>query len=145
MITTRLEWEGDQRAGEVELITRAMIQRATVFLWTKIVEALNVPNTGVRKKHRSKKTKSGRAASYTVYPHPSKPGEAPRKRTGWLQRNLKWEVDEEGVGRVGVVANAKYGLYLELGTSRMKPRPFLLATLQAHFSAVQALVKGMVT
>ena len=32
--------------------------------------------------------------------------------------------------RVGLVANAIYGLFLDLGTIKMEARPWLLATLQ---------------
>lgn len=141
MIIARIEWNGPQRTEEIRLTLREWVQRATVFLWEKIQETLNVPNTGERRKHRTRKTKSGRAASYTVYPHPSQPGEAPRKRTGWLQRNVLYEVTPDGVGRVGVTINAKYGAYLELGTRRMQPRPWLVATVRANLDRLRAMIR----
>ena len=95
------------------------LQRATVYLWQHLQQVLNVPNTGQRRKR-----KYGRG-SYTVYPNPSKPGEAPRKRTGFLQRNVKYDIDRKNISaRVGVTENARYGAYLEL----LMDRPWLLVT-----------------
>jgi len=100
------------------------LQRAVVHLHTKLLEALNTPNTGVRIKRRRGK------GAYTTYPTPSKPGEPPRKRTGWLQRSVVYQIDRAGLSAtVGVTANARYGAYLELGTARVAARPWLLATL----------------
>lgn len=143
MITTRVEWSGDQAAEAVRSLTLERLTRATLKLWERVTEALNVPNTGERVKHPTKKTPSGRAVTYTIYPHPSLPGEPPRKRTGWLQRNTLYDIDEQAIsGRVGVQQNAKYGAYLELGTRRMKARPFLLATVQKCIAELRAIIAG---
>ncbi len=141
MIETRLEWNAEAVTAEIELSAGEAIARATVYLWTQCTLAVGISNPGERRKHRTKKTKSGRAVSYTVYPHPSKEGEAPRKRTGWLQRNIVYEVSET-VGRVGVRENALYGAFLELGTRKMKPRPWLLATARKYFRQLQAIIVG---
>lgn len=100
------------------------LRRATLHLWTQLQHTLNVPNTGVRVR-----LKSGRRV--TRYPDPSKPGEPPRKRTGWLQRNVVYRIDEKNLtSLVGINENAPYGLYLELGTTRMEARPWLFSTAQ---------------
>lgn len=85
--------------------------------------------------------------SVTIYPYPSKPGEPPRKRTGWLQRHVLMEFAEAKAGnqtlmasRTGVGRNAIYGLYLELGTRRVKPRPWLVATLLKHRGMIGQLM-----
>lgn len=55
---------------------------------------------------------------------PSRPGEPPRKQTGHLRRSIAYEVDRTNlVARIGT--NLAYGRYLELGTRRMAPRPWL--------------------
>ncbi len=83
-----------------------------------------------------------RRGSYTAYPSPSKPGEPPRKRTGWLARNVTYEVDgKNGVARVGLTANARYGIYLELGTSRMAARPWLLVTARKLAPQLEAIFR----
>jgi len=67
----------------------------------------------------------------TPYPPPSMPGEPPHKRTGWLADNVDHDVDAaEGRMRLGVMA-AAYSRFLEIGTERMAPRPFLRPTIEA--------------
>lgn len=78
--------------------------------------------------------------SVTIYPYPSKPGEPPRKRTGWGQRHVVWEFDPRTMrGRVGIAKNAIYMLYLELGTRRVKRRPWLVATLKKRLKVLGML------
>lgn len=77
----------------------------------------------------------------TVYPYPSKPGEPPRKRTGWGQRHIVWDYDADKMeGRVGIAQNAIYMLFLELGTRFIKPRPWLVATLTKLMPELRVLM-----
>lgn len=141
MITAHLDWSGQQAQDALSLVLLTGLERATVFLHTQVVQALNVPNTGVRKKSKRRKTKSGRAASYTMYPHPSRPGEPPRKRTGWGQRHVLYSIDrKEGTARIGLATNARYMAWLEVGTARVQARPWLVATVQKHADAAAALM-----
>lgn len=65
-------------------------------------------------------------------PHvPSRPGEPPRVDTGRLRSSITHEVVSKLKGIVGRVGtNVKYGRYLELGTSKMLPRPWLIPALK---------------
>lgn len=145
MITARLTLDADRVMADLEARAWEGIQRATVYYWLKLEEVLSTPNTGERRKSRFRKTPSGRAAGYTVYPDPSRPGEAPRKRTGFGQRNVVYQLDRASLSsKVGVRQNAKYMLYLELGTRRIQPRPWLVATLDTHRERLKALALGMV-
>ena len=133
MIAANLNWNGDRvkqlafDAGWEKLV------RMTEFFWGHLLQALNVPNSGVRVKRRGGGTR-------TVYPNPSKPGEPPRKRTGWLQRHVQREYDKASLtSRVGVQRNALYGIFLELGTRRMAARPWLLATLNKVRTQLEAI------
>lgn len=84
-----------------------------VAYWSAVQRALNVGNP-------------------RPYRTPSAPGEPPRKRTGWLQRHVLYEIDETSLAaRVGVGKSADYGIALEVGTAVMAARPFLLSTLEA--------------
>lgn len=56
--------------------------------------------------------------------HPSPPGSPPAIDTGTLVRNILYDVNRLEL-RVGVIADAPYGLYLEKGTGRMAARPWL--------------------
>jgi HK97 gp10 family phage protein len=66
-------------------------------------------------------------------PLPSRPFESPRSVTGRLVRSLKINAKkrrgkvEMNIGADGRIA--KYALYLEYGTSKMAPRPFLRRAL----------------
>jgi len=66
-------------------------------------------------------------------PHvPSNPGEPPRIDTKKLHDSIKTETQQNGDGvetRVGT--NVDYGLYLELGTKKILPRPWLRPALNA--------------
>lgn len=64
---------------------------------------------------------------------PSKPGEPPKKQTARLFKSITQGVETTPnalIVRVGT--NVKYGRFLELGTSKMSPRPFLRPALQRH-------------
>ena len=65
--------------------------------------------------------------------HPSYAGNPPAPDTGTLMRSITHEVSVKGnevVGEVGSIINySNYPRYLEYGTSKMKPRPWLSASL----------------
>lgn len=65
--------------------------------------------------------------------HPSYAGNPPAPDTGTLMRSITHEVTGNGkqvVGEVGsIIHNSDYPKYLEYGTSKMKPRPWLSASL----------------
>lgn len=57
---------------------------------------------------------------------PSAPGEAPRKRTGTLQKSVAAEVERTPAGvTVRVGSSVPYARFLEYGTRRMAARPWL--------------------
>ena len=65
--------------------------------------------------------------------HPSLPGNAPAPDKGTLLKSISHSVEvknNEVVGYVGsTIQNSDYPRYLEYGTSKMKPRPWLSASL----------------
>ena len=65
--------------------------------------------------------------------HPSFAGNPPAPDTGTLMRSITHEVSGNGkqvIGEVGsIIHNSDYPKYLEYGTSKMKPRPWLSASL----------------
>lgn len=75
--------------------------------------------------------------------HPSVEGNPPAVDTGTLRRSITYSVDEkEKVGRVGsVLQNPPYGVYLEFGTSRMKPRPWLKPALEKSVEKIKKIFK----
>ncbi len=137
-----LTWN-DEAQEQVNAEAWNRLRQATVFFHGTVQQVLNVPNTGERRK-RTRNTVAGRKGSqYTVYPNPSLPGEPPRKRTGWLQRNVVYRfVKAELRALVGITVNAPYGLFLELGTRMMDARPWLAATLRKVWPQLQTILGG---
>lgn len=82
--------------------------------------------------------------------HPSLPGNAPSPDTGKLMRSITHEVREENGEVVGIVGstlrNPDYPKFLEFGTSKMKPRPWLSTAIEKSqnfmVQAFQTIMKG---
>lgn len=65
-------------------------------------------------------------------PPPSQPGSGPAVRTGRLRGSITWRLGEDSEGvYADVGTNVFYAPFVELGTSRMSPRPFLAPALEA--------------
>ena len=74
---------------------------------------------------------------------PSEPGDPPHKQTGTLLKSVAYElvtVADKTIARVGT--NLKYGRFLELGTKKMKPRPWLRRALTEKTAAVEAILRA---
>jgi HK97 gp10 family phage protein len=140
MIECKMTWEGDKALVALKGVAWERLQRIAVFFWQAVVLALNVSNPRVPKK-RTRNTSGGPKGSvYATYPTPSLPDEPPRKRTGWLQRNVLYELDKEKMeAKAGITVNALYGAFLELGTRKMAARPFLKSTLEKTMPQLKAI------
>jgi hypothetical protein len=78
------------------------------------------------------------------WPPASAPGQPPHTRTGFLKKNVLELYDQPNLqARVGLAANVLYGIFLELGTKRMKARPWLFATLNKYRPQLEALLGGI--
>jgi hypothetical protein len=137
MIQSRFDWFGDECQRSIIEATWEGLVYATNCYLERLRDVLNVSNPGVRVKRKRGK------GSYTIYPTPSKPGEPPRARSGFLKKNTIAEYDQSILTtRVGVTVFAKYGLWLELGTKFMKARPWLMATLKKFLPQIRELAVG---
>jgi len=86
-----------------------------------------------------RKIKGGKGGKTVYGAFPSKPGEPPHKQTGHLRRSITHEVDRVNLfARIGT--NVEYGRYLELGTKRMAPRPWLRRALNEMTSKVKSIL-----
>lgn len=150
MIQANLEWDGENAKRFVFDACWEGLAAATVYLFNLVQAALNVANP-------------------RPYENSAKPGEAPHKRTGHGAGHIEPEFDREKLStRIGLRPGAKYMLFHELGTKavtivpkkakalRFKiggrwiicqkvnrpaqpPRPWLLATLKAHWNRIAEL------
>lgn len=89
-------------------------------------------------KHLMRDTETNPDVAYGKrHHHPSIPGSAPAPDSGELMRSITHDVsskDGQSVGHVGsIINNPPYPVYLEYGTTKMKPRPWLSASIiQCH-------------
>lgn len=113
MITTRVEFHGDEANAEAEQVAGENLQAAAEFLAEKIREEIGLP-----------------------YPPASRPGEPPRKRSGELQDSVEAESDGKGGARVKV--GAPYAGYLEVGLNR----PFVVATAKKYWTELKRVAAG---
>lgn len=84
------------------------------------------------------------AAEHMSPESPSSPGEPPAVVTGQLRASIGHQVVEEDgkiVGYVGVPAGVPYGEYLEFGTSKMQPRPFLVPALEINRAEITEAIR----
>lgn len=71
----------------------------------------------------------------------SSPGQAPANSTGQLVRSIKVKKVDKGHE---VTIDAEYAKLLEYGTSKMRPRPFILPALMKVKKNLLTKLKGLV-
>jgi len=130
----------------MERATKLGLVRAAEFIVPELQTALSTVNAGQRTKYKFKKTKSGRAATHSVYGSPSKAGEAPRQRTGWGKGHVGMQeagTPEEPAVRVGVPQSAIYLGYHEAGINYSQvgrqQRPWLVTTIEKYKAVLARL------
>ena len=68
--------------------------------------------------------------------HPSLPGNPPAPDTGNLRNSIRYEIHAEPRSPYGVVGTTQkdppYGQYLEYGTSKVAPRPWLRPAMEKN-------------
>ena len=74
---------------------------------------------------------------------PSEPGQPPAVVTGRLRASITHRLEGGGneaetTGYVGT--NVEYAKWLEFGTSKMEPRPFLTPALELHRGEIRTLI-----
>jgi hypothetical protein len=127
--------------------TAVGIERAAIFLHAECRKAVSVPNTGKTKIRVKDTTAQGggpKGSQYTVYENPSQPGEPPHLITGTGLSNIIYELSDDPdkpAARVGVMKGGIHMAYLELGTKRVEPRPWLGldGTLGKHLQQIARL------
>lgn len=100
-----------------------------------------------------------KAKAYTFH-RASAPGEAPATDTGRLVNSINLLFPQEGkglqskigvidlnqqeIGKTGAPTNVKYALWLEMGTSKVKKRPFIVPAFKKTRGAMQKKIKDAI-
>ena len=110
-----VEWHGDK-------LTKGMRRAAVRIIRREALAMIGRMKRAMTQTVRDRSRRKGRMG------YPSAPGHPPAVQRGVLRQSLTADfsdLESEGVAHVGATGNAPYAIYLELGTYRMAPRPFL--------------------
>jgi HK97 gp10 family phage protein len=122
--TVTIVWYGTERLKEIDARIKIGMEQACSVVEKEAQHSM-IPGTGrLYGKHRA-----------------SIPGMPPAVDTGRLRASITHEVESvtgDIIGRVGT--NVKYSKWLEHGTSRMEPRPFLFPALEVSKSRIKDLL-----
>jgi hypothetical protein len=126
-IQAKFNWNGDEIASKIK---GTMLDRLDFAGITLMNEARDLISRS--------QPRSGKGAR-KVGLDPSRPGTPPKRVTGTLHRSVFWALDRQrGKGRVGTPL--KYGLFLELGTSKMAARPWMITALRNKREAIKRIL-----
>lgn len=149
-------WQGPAVLKRVHDLIARRLDSAAIHLQNQIKAEISLPGTGgaVRALRRFKLMPwesvayaelTGRKRRLyrrgrTIYGLVrSKPGEPPRKQYGHLRRSITHQTDrKELVAYVG--SNLAYARFLELGTSKMLPRPYLRSTFYRELPVLKEII-----
>ncbi len=128
----------DNYIREAERTYSQRVQAAGIYLVSRIRENISIPSRTVKivqtKSGGTKKVLGARGSNR------SKPGEFPHKDFGRLRQSIASDFKPETLtARVGT--NLAYGRYLEMGTVRMRPRPFLRRTLAEERQVITDMIQ----
>lgn len=127
-----LTWNGDDVKAEIRDRSLRNVFKASEYMREKLLETLSGNRSGRRYRV------PGTSVFYTA----SAPGEPPAVRLGGLRRSIQSEVVQEQGEYVGLVGtDLDYGLFLENGTSKMLPRPWLVPTFEREQENIQAILR----
>ncbi len=139
MATTkpRVIWKGETVMASLRGSAVQNLSEASIFLRDAIKETLTGNRSG--RVYRVPGTKK----DYTA----SAPGEAPASRTGTLRNAISHAVNKAkltsvvGPRLLGKEPDKQYPLWLEFGTKKMAPRPYMAPTIQRHKDTVIQIMK----
>lgn len=131
------------RARLMSVLARAMdkaSQGLVGVIRVKIGKSARIETPASRSARIRNAKARGRAFAKHRY-QASRPGEPPRKRTGTLQKSIAHQIEvapNQIIAKVG--SKVPYARHLELGTSRMAPRPYLRPSLAEYRASFQNVV-----
>ena len=120
--------------SELLSTNKAAIRKAFYYIGKDLVatakaEIMKRPKHGITYRI----AKGGRIISHTA----SAAGEAPANLTGFLKNGLDFEVQGSDEMTFGVKDKVHYAAYLELGTRKIEPRPYVEASIKVNYGNIQ--------
>ena len=123
VVKTKIKWNGSMLSQQMLAQIQASLFKAAMVLRAAIV----------RKIRKFSYHKVG----------PSAPGHAPHMRTGILSgRHIFWRVKPGNPYAVEIGTSVLYGVWLELGTSKMAARPYIRPAFVEQFPRILRIVSG---
>ena len=138
-----LKWRGDEFLKLVDKQIVAGLYAAAVELHRIARKKAGIANAGQTVQQKNV-TEGSNKTSRTIYPNSSKPGESPRRRTGFGQKNIVFGVDKATqTARVGFTRNARYMTFHELGIRYanvgLQQRPTIVPATSENLPRLQAV------
>ena len=141
-----MDWNGEKFLDLATKVNVAAMTKATAVVEANVKKNFTLQGTGAK----SKRTKTGK------YHYASMPGQAPAIDDGALRASIASKVEKKGLTVHGYVGSdldkikqraatgtdLEYGIYLELGTSKMKARPFLRPALRRCKNKIEKIFKA---
>jgi HK97 gp10 family phage protein len=134
-----MQWSGDNYVREAERTIGQRVQAASIYLQSKVRENISIPSRTVsfRDNKAGKRVKVLGARGSNR----SKAGEFVHKDFGTLRQSIATDFDAATLtARVG--SSLKYARFIELGTSKMRPRKMLRATLAEEKNEIERMILG---
>lgn len=149
-----VKWFGKQVTTEMKKRQYIALNKAGVTLERYIKLSM----TRTEKQNRGSLRQKGRGKRPAKYHHPSMPGHPPAVDTDRLRASITFQCSDGTGSKIGpkahagdevsrpneswgnpvcvVGTNVEYGRYLELGTQKIKPRPFLRPALENNMNKI---------
>jgi len=133
-MASRLKWHGEAIKRRLDGELERRLTTAAILVTSRARKLIGIEGAG-------KPSKKGGKLRYGA--NPSRPGDPPHKQTGRLLASVAYEVSRKLLGQVSarVGTNIKYGRWLELGTRKMKARPWLRRSLNEMLAAIRAIMR----
>jgi hypothetical protein len=141
-----LKWHGAALLRYTEEAQAAGLIAASAELQRIARKKAGIPNIAKRHKRTRNTSAQGggkKGSQYTTYPHSSKPGESPRRRTGRGQKGIVRRFDRRRmVASVGFTRGVRYMTFHELGiryAGGLQQRPTLVPGLVDNLPRLSAI------
>lgn len=141
-MSVTVRWFGDKAHARLRDAAAGAIRAAAALVQTRARILCNAPAKRMRRRRRRTTPRGPRGSWYTEFVG-SAPGQPPMLRTSFGRRNILTEFYADSItAKVGPSVNADYMAYLELGTAKIAPRPWLSRALREVRPAIDALLRG---